>query len=181
MQSVVKNAQGVATHAVDEARSGVLELGTQIMKFVNSMRISEMRAVDNLLARVGLERRSTIRPFALIGAGVLVGSAAVLFLAPMSGRALRGRLRDTFGKAAVRARELEKEAEDRIGEVIEEGKHLGYEAAHQAEQKIGKIAEKVQDKSEKGQDKSEKAQDKSEPQKEARTPFGLPENAHRQR
>ena len=99
---------------MQNARNILLSIGAAIAgtKLVHS--VSELGA-DDLLAPLGLSRRRShvAQDLAMLGAGMLVGGALALMLAPASGRETRQRL-------AKKADELSDAAADKLREVRDE-------------------------------------------------------------
>src|SRR5574341_1118083 len=75
---------------------------------------------------VVVERGSSVGPFLL---GLAVGAAAALLLAPMSGRELRGEIRQRTG----RLRDLAMEKAEEIEEMMAEGFHRARSEEHTSE------------------------------------------------
>ena len=90
MNSISDTAMQTADHlksAGSRTRLSVLDLGVQTMKLLNTMRAQEMRTVESVLGRIGLQRRENpLRPLALFFAGAAVAGGAALLIAPTSGR-----------------------------------------------------------------------------------------------
>ena len=99
-----------ASHAVDQikdtassARANLVDFGAHAMKFLDSARVQEARAVDSVLGHIGLQRRvSALRPVWAFAAGILVGGSVALILAPTSGKKLRERIRALLGPREAR-------------------------------------------------------------------------------
>lgn len=89
----VEHVKESAVHAAGQAKGSFVELGVQALKLVNTLRAMEMRGVDNLLDRVGLERKgSALRPVLWFAVGAVTAGAIVMILAPTSGKELRDRI-----------------------------------------------------------------------------------------
>ncbi len=92
MSSIGRNFDRVGeqvSHKAAHMRSGLVELGTQVLRLVNNMRESQALDVESLLGRIGLQRRrSAAIPIAWFIAGVVVAGGAALLLAPMKGEDL---------------------------------------------------------------------------------------------
>ena len=81
-----------AAHAT---RGAALDLATQVLKLVNSVRAAEIRGFDGVLSRIGLERRrSAHHGAAWFTAGAATAGIAVFFLtSTATGKAIRQRAR----------------------------------------------------------------------------------------
>ena len=97
-----------------KARNILLSIGAAIASTKLAHMISDIE-LEDVLGTVGLSRRRTHVPenLAFLGAGILVGGAAALLLAPMSGEETRQRL-------AQKADDLRGEAERKVREIREE-------------------------------------------------------------
>jgi hypothetical protein len=85
-------------HAVDRTsqvtRAAALDLATQVLKLVNTVRAAEVRTFDGMLSRIGLERRGGHHGAAWFTAGAATAGAAVLFFTTTpTGKAIRQRIR----------------------------------------------------------------------------------------
>lgn len=107
MNSVVGNAQHLASNAADQVRtttdstrSSLVDFGVQALKLFNHVRAQESRYVDSALDHIGLQRReSALRPALWFAAGAMVAGGAALVFAPTSGEKLRVRLIELLTKA----------------------------------------------------------------------------------
>jgi hypothetical protein len=82
-----------AEHATEQLKDTFVDLSTQAMKLFNNVREAEDRGMAAVLDRLGLQRRqSALTPGLWFAAGAVVAGAAVLLLAPTSGRKLRQRI-----------------------------------------------------------------------------------------
>jgi len=101
MNSISDTAMHATDHlksAGSRTRGSFLDLGVQTMKLLNTVRAQEVRTVENVLGRIGLQRRENpLRPLALFFAGAAVAGGAALLLAPTSGRKARKKIREFFG------------------------------------------------------------------------------------
>jgi hypothetical protein len=117
-----------------KTRNTLLSLGTAIATTKLAHLISKL-ALDDVLRPVGLSRRHASWPGNLVflGAGILLGGATALLLAPTSGEQTRARLAKKAGElgdAAVnRAREVGQELRDEVGALRE---RRGNGEAHEA-------------------------------------------------
>jgi hypothetical protein len=94
---------------------GAAIAGTKIVRAVSDLEF------DDVLAPIGLSRRRShvVTDIALLGAGMVLGGAAALIFAPMSGRETRQRLAskaDELGDAAAqKLRDIRDEVRPRLG------------------------------------------------------------------
>jgi hypothetical protein len=103
----MRTAARNASHAVDQvketvssARSSLVDLGVQAMKFLDTVRSQEERALDSALEHIGLQRRqSSLRPMLFFVTGAIVAGTVALVLAPVSGKKLRAKILDLLGGA----------------------------------------------------------------------------------
>jgi hypothetical protein len=101
----MRSAGRNASHAVDQvketvssARSSLVDLGVQAMKFLDTVRSQEERALDSALEHIGLQRRqSSLRPMLFFVTGAIVAGSIALVLAPASGKKLRAKILDLLG------------------------------------------------------------------------------------
>jgi hypothetical protein len=101
MRSAARNA----SHAVDQiketvssARSSLVDLGVQGMKFLDAVRSQEERALDSALEHIGLQRRqSSLRPMLFFVTGAIVAGSIALILAPASGKKVRAKILELLG------------------------------------------------------------------------------------
>ena len=108
-----KDAIHSVEHAAGHARGSMVELATQALEMINSLRA--MRAVDFALGRVGLRRReSVLVPIGIFAAGAVVGGMVGMMVAPSTGKTLRKRV------ARFLSRELDdiEEAADKAAEKV---------------------------------------------------------------
>lgn len=97
------------------AKGSLLDFGTQVLKFVNTLRVMEMRGADTLLDRVGLQRReSALRPVLWFAAGAVVAGSVVLMLAPVSGKQLRRRIAKMLDDGLDEAKHVSKDVEAKV-------------------------------------------------------------------
>ena len=102
---------------------GAAIAGTKLVRAVSAL------GVDDVLSPFGLARRRghLAGDLALLGAGMFVGGALALVLAPASGRETRKRLSrraDELGDAAAtKLRELRDEVEPHFGNSLSEAHH----------------------------------------------------------
>ena len=103
-----------------KTRNTLLSLGTAIATTKLAQLVSSLE-LDDVLRPVGLSRRHASWPgsLLLLGAGIVVGGATALLLAPASGKQTRARLAKKAGElgdaAVSRARELGQELRDEVG------------------------------------------------------------------
>jgi len=82
-----------AEHATEQLKDTFVDLSTQAMKLFNNVREAEDRGMVAILDRLGLQRRqSALAPVVWVAAGAVLAGAAVLLLAPTSGKKLRQRI-----------------------------------------------------------------------------------------
>jgi hypothetical protein len=82
-----------AEHATEQLKDTFVDLSTQAMKLFNNVREAEDRGMAAVLDRLGLQRRqSALTPALWFAAGAVVAGAAVMLLAPTSGKKLRQRI-----------------------------------------------------------------------------------------
>ncbi len=151
MNSIAARAEGAAdqvresaTRTSAAARSTFLDLGTQVLRFVNGLRAFEARTADGLLDRVGLQRReSALRPVVWFAAGAVTAGAAVLVLAPSSGKHLRRQLAKLFTDGADEAKHLEHVVEAKLEAAAGDAKKAVANVAHTAESRVGGALDEV--------------------------------------
>jgi hypothetical protein len=84
------------SHAVDRAghaRAAALDLATQVLKLVNTVRATELRSFDGVLSRIGLERRhGPLRRAAWFAAGAATVGIGVFLTTTETGKAIRQRV-----------------------------------------------------------------------------------------
>ena len=115
----VEQVKDTASHA----KGSLVELGTQIFKFMNTLRDMEIRGADRILDKVGLQRRSSpFAPVLWIAAGAFVGGAAAIALAPVSGKELRKRLAQLLDQGIEEAKIIGKETEAKVEGVMHDAK-----------------------------------------------------------
>ena len=111
----VSTTSNLVGHAVDRTgrvtRAAALDLATQVLKLVNTVRAAEARTFDGMLSRIGLERRGGHHRAAWFTAGAATAGAAVFFLtATPTGQAIRQRIRrfvaDEMDTVAAEAKTL---------------------------------------------------------------------------
>ncbi|MGH7293826.1 MAG: YtxH domain-containing protein [Polyangiaceae bacterium] len=104
MSSLTKDIQGVGdqvARTATHARGGLVDLGVQVLRFVNNIREAEERGVESILSRLGLQRRQSMaRPVLWFAAGAIVAGGAALLFAPMTGEQLLRKLTKAVGGAA---------------------------------------------------------------------------------
>jgi hypothetical protein len=132
MSSLTKDIQGVGdqvARTATHARANFVDLGIQVLRFVNNMREAEERGVESILSRLGLQRRqSTARPVLWFAAGAVVAGGAALLLAPMKGEQLIRKMTKTVSGAAD---EVESTVKHAAGEVKDKVRDLaGTATAH---------------------------------------------------
>jgi hypothetical protein len=111
MSSVADTAERAAHQVKDTAahtRASLLDLGAQALRFWNDMRTAELRGVDSVLGRIGLQRRASApSPIVWFVAGAAVAGVVLFVLAPTQGKKLReritGALHDRASKKAASA------------------------------------------------------------------------------
>jgi hypothetical protein len=108
-----------AEHATEQLKDTFVELSSQAMKLFNNLRDAEDRGMATVLDRLGLQRRqSAITPALWFAGGAIVAGAAVLLLAPTSGKKLRQRIAGIldaeFQEVASSAASLEQRLEESL-------------------------------------------------------------------
>jgi hypothetical protein len=79
-------------------RTSLLDLSTQVIRFINGAREAQSRGMDTVLDRIGLQRRqSALGPVLWFAAGAVAAGTAVLLLSPASGKQLRQRIATFLG------------------------------------------------------------------------------------
>jgi hypothetical protein len=112
-----------AEHATEQLKDTFVDLSTQAMKIFNNVREAEDRGMAAVLDRLGLQRRqSALAPVLWVAAGAVVAGAAVLLLAPTSGKKLRQRIASILDGESqdmvAKATSLEQRVEEKVqGEV----------------------------------------------------------------
>lgn len=100
MSSVADTAEHAAHRVMGTAahtRASLIDLGAQALRFINDIRAAEVRGVDSVLGRLGLQRReSTLRPIVWFVAGAALAGAVVFVVAPTQGKKIRERVRGAF-------------------------------------------------------------------------------------
>lgn len=91
--SAVDRTSQATRGAAHATRAAALDLATQVLKLVNSVRAAEVRSLDGMLSRIGLERRSTHHRAAWFTAGALTVGVAVFLSTTATGKAIRQRAR----------------------------------------------------------------------------------------
>jgi gas vesicle protein len=137
MRSISKTADEAMDQVKDTAASAkgsLLDFGTQALKFINTLRVMEMRGADTVLDRIGLQRReSALRPVFWFAAGGLAVGAVALVLAPATGKDLRARIARLFDAGVDKA----KEGVDMAKEGVEKVKEVGKQAEAKVEDALG--------------------------------------------
>jgi len=86
-------------HAASHVGSSVLDLSTQVIRFINGVREAQGRGVETMLDRLGLQRRqSALGPVLWIAVGAVAAGTAVLLLSPTTGKQLRQRIATFIGR-----------------------------------------------------------------------------------
>lgn len=113
-----KDAVHSVEHAASHARGNVIELATQVLKTINSLRAMRATdAVDSVLGRVGLQRReSMLVPVGIFIAGATVGGLVGLALAPSTGKKLRKRVAKMMWTEIDAAEEQASKVVDQVAE-----------------------------------------------------------------
>jgi|SRR5580698_9472411 hypothetical protein len=100
MSFVADAAEHAAHHVMGTAahtRASFVDLGAQALRFINNIQAAEVRGVDSVLGRVGLQRReSALRPLLWFVAGAAAAGAIVFIVAPTQGRKIRERIREAI-------------------------------------------------------------------------------------
>jgi gas vesicle protein len=137
MRSISNTADQAVEQVKDtaaQAKGSIVELGTQIFRFMNTLRDMEIRGADRILDRVGLQRRSSpFMPAVWFAAGALAGGAAAVALSPLSGKDLRKRLAQLLDQGIEEAKHVGKEAETKIEGVMQDAKKTATSAASNVE------------------------------------------------
>jgi gas vesicle protein len=140
----VDQVKETAAHAAGFAKGNLLDLGTQVLKFVNNLRVMEMRGADNLLDRVGLQRReSSLRPILWFAAGAIAAGSVVLMLAPASGKQLRNRIARMLDDGLTEAKHVAKDVELKVEGTIADAKKTVTTATTAAESRIGNAVDEM--------------------------------------
>ena len=107
------------THAGAHARATWLDLSTQVLRLINSVREAQARSVDNVLGRIGLQRRhSALRPVLWFAAGAVAAGTAVVLTAPTSGKSLRQRIAKLLNQEVETLTTQAKTIEQRVEQAI---------------------------------------------------------------
>jgi hypothetical protein len=121
--SQVKEA---ATHTATRAKGNLMDFGTQVLKFVNNLRVMEMRGADNLLDRIGLQRqKSSLGPVLWFAAGAVTAGSVALVLSPTSGKELRRKIAKFLTTG------------------IDDAKHLGHDVQAKVEGAVAEVKKSV--------------------------------------
>ena len=141
MLSISKTADQAMDQVKDTAASakgGLLDFGTQALKFINTLRVMEMRGADTVLDRIGLQRReSALRPVLWFAAGGVAVGAIALVLAPTSGKEIRNKIARLFDAGVDKAKEGVDAAKEGAKDGIAKAKDLGKEAEAKVEAALG--------------------------------------------
>lgn len=118
-KDLMDSAKSGTQHAASSARSTLFD-GIHALSSIVSM-VRDLQ-VSDALGWVGLQRRrSGLLPFALFGAGIVVGAGVGMLIAPRSGaktrRAIFDALKGVEEKAEAEAKDLEQKAEKLVGKV----------------------------------------------------------------
>jgi gas vesicle protein len=118
-KDLMDSAKSGTQHAASSARSALFD-GIHALSSVVSM-VRDLQMSD-ALGWVGLQRRrSSLLPFALFGAGIVVGAGVGMLIAPRSGqktrRAIFDALKGVEEKVEAEAKDLEQKAEKVVGKV----------------------------------------------------------------
>ena len=123
MRTIADTADNAVDHVKEtatRAKGNLLDFGTQILKFVNTLRVMETRAADGLLDRVGLQRREgALRPVLWFAAGAVVAGSVALILTPVSGKQLRRRIAKMLDDGLDEAKHVEAAVEARIEDAVD--------------------------------------------------------------
>lgn|GEM_PF-5873788 len=99
MNSTIRHGMKSTTHAIEDAKSqatqartSLLQHGTQALELLGALRALEGGALHAMVSRFGHRRGSPLGPVMLIAGGAIVGGVAALLLAPSSGAKLRRRI-----------------------------------------------------------------------------------------
>ena len=107
------------THAGAHARATWLDLSTQVIRLINNVREAQARSVDNVLGRMGLQRRhSALRPVLWFAAGAVAAGTAVVLTAPTSGKSLRQRIAKLLNQEVETLTTQAKTIEQRVEQAI---------------------------------------------------------------
>jgi hypothetical protein len=103
--TTISNTADHATEHVKEAashvRTSMLDLSTQVIRFINGAREAQGRGMDSVLDRMGLQRRqSALGPILWFTVGAVAAGTAVLLMSPTTGKKLRQRIASFLGHAA---------------------------------------------------------------------------------
>jgi hypothetical protein len=93
ISSTAEHATEHVRHAASHAGTSLLDLSTQVFRFINGVREAQGRGVETVLDRLGLQRRqSALGPVLWFAAGAVAAGTAVLLLSPESGKKVRQRM-----------------------------------------------------------------------------------------
>jgi len=129
---MVESATEGAENAYDNARDGTSRGFQAAIGLVHLLRSLDG---DDVLGWVGLQRRSSIRTWVVLGAGIAVGAGVGVLLAPTSGEELR---RNILARLKG-LQEDTKAAADKLGADVKQG-------VKDAEKKVETLAVKAGDK-----------------------------------
>jgi hypothetical protein len=121
--TTISDSAGHATEQVKEAashaRARFFDFSTQVLKLVNGIREAQGRGADTVLDRLGLQRQTgPLGPALWFAAGAVTAGAAVLLLAPMSGKKLRQRIASFIGGEVQAAVAEAGTVEQRVEEAV---------------------------------------------------------------
>ncbi len=136
--NATEHIKDTATRTAAQAKGSFLELGTQVLRLVNGLRVLEMRTADNLLDRVGLQRReSALRPVLWFAAGAVVAGSAVLLLTPATGKQLRSRIAKLLTAGIDEAKSVEHGVEAKLEALAGDAKKTVAAATSNVEARVG--------------------------------------------
>jgi hypothetical protein len=108
-----------AEHATEQLKDTFVELSSQAMKLFNNLRDAEDRGMATVLDRLGLQRRqSALTPALWFAGGAIFAGAAVLLLAPTSGKKLRRRIAGILDGELQEATSAATSLEQRLEETL---------------------------------------------------------------
>jgi len=136
---MVESATEGAENAYDNARDGTSRGFQAAIGLVHLLRSLDG---DDVLGWVGLQRRSSIRTWVVLGAGIAVGAGVGVLLAPTSGEELR---RNILARLKG-LQEDTKAAADKLGADVKQGVADVKQGVKDAEKKVENLAVKAGDK-----------------------------------
>jgi len=101
--TAAEHATGHVRHAAAHVGTSILELSTQVFRFINGVREAQGHGVEKVLHRLGVQRRpSAMGPVLWFAAGAVAAGTVVLLLSPASGKKVRQRIASFLGQQTDR-------------------------------------------------------------------------------